>query len=678
MRRAGCDCSSRGPGSLGRGRRADFALASLLGAIVAVVVPAATADDRIAIASVREDVEEGARSRPAAVAAPSPIREASILLVGGERPPPDDAPWQPQPLPDDWSRTRPERGGDAWYRIELDLSPDQVALAVLYVPRLSMTGLAFVNGVSIGASGRFEEPMTRLWYRPQLHWIPASLLRPGRNVLHYRIRAYPDNQGGLSEVYFGAPAALVPLWESHVFRQVTSMQVTTGITAALSLLVLVAWAVLRWHGAYGYFGLATLCWTLHSLLVLTVDIPVPTLYWETGIVTTLVWVIVAMMMFALRFAGLRRPWLERAALAFAVAAPVLLWLAGLTRIFAVANAVLLILIAIGAYEFKILVDVARRSRSVESVLLVVAAIWVLWLGAHDWLNRQGAWAYAEPFDMHYGLPVLFIAVFWNLLGQVAAARRESEALNRELEARVVRKAEELERSHERLRSAHAARALASERERIMRDMHDGVGSQLIATRQLAEQGVLEPGELVGLLDQCIDDLRLMIDSLEPAEGDLLTVLGNLRYRLSDRLERQGIVLGWNVSDLPRFPDLAPQDLLQILRIVQEAFANVVRHSGASAVDFAASLSPDGRSVRLSVRDNGRGFDAAAIRRGRGLVNMARRAGALGGTLELDGRPGGCTVPLSLPVASGWPDQEGRIVPFSPPRHASAGAIRDLG
>ncbi|MBK7950012.1 MAG: hypothetical protein IPK00_14970 [Deltaproteobacteria bacterium] len=586
------------------------------------------------------------------LAPPAPIREASILLTGGETPPPDDAPWQPLSLPDDWSQSRPERGGEAWYRIEFDVPPERVALSVVYVPRLSMMGAPFVNGIPIGTLGRFEEPMTRLWYRPQLHWIPATLLEPGRNVLHYRIRAYPDNQGGLSQVYIGPPDPLVALFESHVFRQVTAMRITTGITAALSLLVLVAWVVLRWHAAYGWFGLATLCWTLHSVLVLTVEIPVSAILWEVLIVASLVWVIVAMMMFALRFAGLRRPWLERAALAFGVVAPSMLWAAGINRIFGVANAVLLVLICIGVYEFKILFDVARRSRSAESILLVAAGVWVLWLGAHDWLNRQGTWTYAEPFDMHYGLPVLFIAVFWNLLGQVAAARRASEDMNRELEARVALKTEELERSHERLRAADASRTLAAERERIMRDMHDGVGSQLIATRQLAERGNLAPSELVDLLDECIDDLRLMIDSLEPSEGDLLTLLGNLRYRLSDRLARQGITLDWNVSDLPRWPDLPPRDLLQILRIVQETFTNVVKHADATMVEFSAELTADGRSVRLSVRDDGRGIDAtSSVRdRGRGLRNMANRAAAVGGRLEVDGRRDGCSVTLWLPVA----------------------------
>lgn len=584
---------------------------------------------------------------------PPPITNAHVLFAGGDRPPEDSAPWQAQRLPDDWSRTRPHLSGDAWYRVEFTLRPEDVRLHAIYVPRVSMVAAPYVNGARLADPGRFSEPMTRLWYRPQLYWVPRELLHPGTNVFHYRIRTYPDNQGGVSEIYVGPPAALEARWRRHVFRQVTAMQVTTGVTAALGVLVIVAWAVLGRYSTYGYFGLAAMFWTLHSTLVLATEIPIPVLYWETLIVASLMWVVVALMMFALRFAGLRRPWLERAAWAYAVAAPVLLWAAGSGRIFGVGNALLFVLIAIGAYELKILVDVARRSRSLESRILVGAAVFVLGLGSSDWLNRHGVWAYAAPFNMHYGVPVLFVAVFANLMGQVAAGRRAVETANIELETRVRAKAEALERSYEQLRVAHAAETLAAERERIMRDMHDGVGSQLIAARQMAARRSLDTRQLVAVLDECIDDLRLVIDSLEPAGGDLLTVIGNLRYRLTERLAPQGIVVRWEVRDTPAVPTLPPQATLQVLRVVQEAVANVLKHTRATEVVLSIGTTADRRHVELQVRDNGQGFAPDGLpSAGHGLSNMRNRVEALGGALTIDSRPEGCTVTLTLPAGEG--------------------------
>jgi signal transduction histidine kinase len=589
-----------------------------------------------------------APSEPGAVPV-SPITRASILLTGTSAPPPDDAAWEPVSLPDDWSRTRPQTGGEAWYRVEFDLSSEQRRPLAIFVPRVSMVATPFINGTRLAAGGRFEEPLTRMWYRPQFYWVSPELLRAGRNVFHYRIRCYPDNQGGLSQIYIGAPDPVQAMWQSHWFRQVTSMQITTGITFALGLLVLVAWAMLNFSSVYGYFGLAALFWTLHATLVLTVNIPLPNLIWEVLIVGSLVAVVVCTMMFALRFAGLRRPMLERAALAYAVLTPVALWTAGQSKVFALANVLLLGLLAIGAYVFKLLVDVARRTRSVESILLVGAGVFVLGLGAHDWFNRQGVFAYAEPFNLHYGVPIMFLAVYWNLLGQVAAGRRAADTLNIELETRVRFKAHELQRAYDRERSARDAEALAGERERIMRDMHDGVGSQLIAARQLAQSGALGSHELTALLDECIDDLRLMIDSLEPADGDLVTVLGNLRYRVSQRLQHQGLALRWEVADIPP-TGLAPRDLLQVLRIVQEAIANVIKHARATELVVSAGLSPDGRHVLLSVRDNGHGLTPEAARApGRGIGNMRQRAAAVKGLLRIDSGAAGCIVTLMLPV-----------------------------
>lgn len=580
-------------------------------------------------------------------AGPPPITQARIVLTGGSTPPADDAPWAAIPLPDDWSHTRPSVGGDAWYR--LDFQVPTPALTAIYIPRFSKVGQPFVNHVPVDGTARFSEPLRRLWYRPQYYTVPPALLRPGANVLHVRLRAYPDDQGGLSEVYVGDPEVLHRRWRSHWFRQVTAMQATTAITFALGALVLAAWWLLRWSSAYGYFGLAAMCWTLHSIVVLTVDIPVPVLEWEVLTIGSMMWVVVAMMVFALRFAELDRPRLERAAWTYAVVGPLLLWLGGVSRLSAIGNSLLLMLLAIGAYEFKVLWDVARRRQSVESILLVVAGLIVLALGAHDLLNRQGTFAYAEPFHMHYGVPVLFAAVFWNLLGQVVAGRRAAETLNVALETRVREKTAELELSYAQLRDAHDAETLAAERVRIMRDMHDGVGSQLIAARQLAGQGALSAAELASLLDECIDDLRLMIDSLEPTDGDLVTVLGNLRYRLTERLSRQGLAVHWEVATLPP-TGLAPRDILQVLRIVQEAIANVLKHAGATELAVAGSLTPDAKAIVLSVRDNGRGFPAnVAHAGGRGLGNMRQRAAAVGGTLSLDGGATGAAVTLQLPL-----------------------------
>jgi signal transduction histidine kinase len=233
--------------------------------------------------------------------------------------------------------------------------------------------------------------------------------------------------------------------------------------------------------------------------------------------------------------------------------------------------------------------------------------------------------------------------------RIARALAESQRTNAELEERVQQKQRQLERNFEQLERLSREAAIAEERQRIMHDMHDGIGAQLILALSLAESSDTAPSSVAAVLRECIDDLRLTIDSLESTDYELLPALGNFRYRIEPRLNTVGIELEWGVSDLPALPWLSPQNLLQILRILQEAFANVLKHARASKVCLEAELMPDRGRVCIRVRDNGEGFEASPAA-GRGLGNMTRRAASIGGDLTVSSGAKGTTVELLLPVA----------------------------
>jgi signal transduction histidine kinase len=232
--------------------------------------------------------------------------------------------------------------------------------------------------------------------------------------------------------------------------------------------------------------------------------------------------------------------------------------------------------------------------------------------------------------------------------RVARALAETQRMNAELEERVRQKQRELERNFEQLERLSREAAVVEERQRIMTDMHDGIGARLISALSLAESDDAPPREIAEVLRECIDDLRLAIDSLESAENELLPALGNFRYRIDGRLRTVGIELGWKVIDLPELSYLSPRNLLHILRILQEAFANVLKHARASRVQLETGFVPGTRQVFIRVTDNGRGFAASAIE-GRGLGNMVRRAETVGGRLCVSSTHHGTTVELLLPI-----------------------------
>lgn len=195
---------------------------------------------------------------------------------------------------------------------------------------------------------------------------------------------------------------------------------------------------------------------------------------------------------------------------------------------------------------------------------------------------------------------------------------------------------------ERLRSAQ------EERERMMEDMHDGLGSALLSTLVLLERKELSVSAAADVVRECVDDLRLIVDSREPAARDLSTLVGMFRYRLQPRVQAAGIRVRWRMDDLPSSPQLDSTNSLHLLRILQEAVTNSLKHSGASTIDLSTRQTDT--SIEVTVTDDGSGFDEQRAFPGRGLANVRSRARRLGATLTVASEPGcGTTLTLQLPM-----------------------------
>jgi signal transduction histidine kinase len=139
----------------------------------------------------------------------------------------------------------------------------------------------------------------------------------------------------------------------------------------------------------------------------------------------------------------------------------------------------------------------------------------------------------------------------------------------------------------------------------------------------------------------------VISSLGPDGSDLVAMLASSRERLQRNADAAGLRFEWAMGDLPPLSWIGPSQSLQVLRIVQEALANAVRHAGASKVRVDAGVTGD--AIEIAVADDGSGFDAAAVQPGRGLQSMTSRARLLGGQLWVGSRVGdGTRIQLRIP------------------------------
>lgn len=194
-------------------------------------------------------------------------------------------------------------------------------------------------------------------------------------------------------------------------------------------------------------------------------------------------------------------------------------------------------------------------------------------------------------------------------------------------------------------------ALMLERQRIMRDMHDGIGSQLLGLLFQARGRALEPEALTQGLQESLDDLNLVVESLDQSGHGLEQALGAFRARIAPKCEAAGIALTWEMGDLGAAAASGPARVLQIYRILQEACINALRHGQPKSIRIRSGPNQDG-GIDIVVEDDGAGFDVSAPqKRGRGLSNMRKRAEAAGGTLTIDSAPGRTRLTLRLPAST---------------------------
>jgi signal transduction histidine kinase len=202
-------------------------------------------------------------------------------------------------------------------------------------------------------------------------------------------------------------------------------------------------------------------------------------------------------------------------------------------------------------------------------------------------------------------------------------------------------------------------AVIEERYRLSREMHDGVAQTLGYLGMQAEriEGMVDRGEAERLPAE-LKELRQVIaeaylDLRETIDGLRLTVdqpggfSGALQAHLEDFTRRSGLAVDCSGVEAPA--DLSPTVALHLLRITQEALANVRRHANASRV--AIGLARENGALELTISDDGQGFDAASpLERGHiGLASMRERVRSLDGQLTVATSPGqGTRVTASVP------------------------------
>ncbi len=287
----------------------------------------------------------------------------------------------------------------------------------------------------------------------------------------------------------------------------------------------------------------------------------------------------------------------------------------------------------------------QEDRLLESSLLTVMAAALFLDASSAWFPEQ----HLPAGNVRYSSAFLILAMMAAFLARNFRLFQSQGALNDMLQAKVALREAELAEAAQRERALVREQALDEERRRIMRDLHDGLGSQLMSIMLSARVGIAEPATVAEGLQSVIDEMRLMVDSMDSVGESLGSALATFKARVQPRVQAVGIDFVWKEDEsIGAISVFGPRDVLQIFRVLQEAVTNALKHAQCSRIAVTAARSDDGLVLEVADDGKGLGTDESV---GRGLANMKSRAQSVNGVASIlpgqDGR--GTRIVLALPL-----------------------------
>ncbi len=547
-------------------------------------------------------------------------------------------------LPHNWDQPPRVKSRDGWYRFDYIADQQLNDIQVIYLPRLNMNAAVYINGDLLNVGGSFEEPVSRNWNRPLFFVIPGNMLHPGKNHFTIHIRAYQNSGGGLGKVYVGPMRALEPSYKMDFRLFISTTIISCAMTIALGLAMLLFW-YLRKESMFFWFALLNFFSAFYLSNHFVQNIPVSRHLWEWSFQISIDAFAFCLMLFTHRWLELRRYKWELGIAVYLLLAMVVLFLLPDAMMTPAFNLNHMVFLTVGLYVVFMLYQ-AWLSQHNHWLLLPLGALLLLFsLSMHDCFQLLHGTANNDHFLMPLGEPLFLAVIAAFLVRYFVQTHKQSARFAEELQRQVTLATRKLETQHQQLKAFEHAQLIKEERERILQELHDGIGGQLISAISLASESKQEA--LKHTLQDALMDLRLVIDSLDEETRDLASLLGMLRFRLEPALRARNITMEWQVSSDVETEQLGYEATLNLLRIVQEAINNSVRHANASRITVSMVYLPESSALMISVSDNGHGM--GKHKAGRGLGHMQRRAQRIKATLDIFSDDKGTSVQVYLPL-----------------------------
>jgi len=544
-----------------------------------------------------------------------------------------------------------ERRGVFRTEFTLDNTESSVGLYLGWMHRIKEVR---VNGSIVKGQTPFDAWGEVGGFAPGVYIFPNEFLVEGNNVL--TVEVHGSGVKGLPVFHVGEASKIVG---AQAWGRIFSFDlaiVSIAVMAIVSLLCfLVNWPAEERELINSLIGLLIL-WCLRNLQVLGLDAILPEAFSWLSYNALIYTLMLALLEFCVRWTKLGSRFLRFRAYAYgaAIVVPLVLVVFDITYLGSIDIAWMIetaVTLGVGlAVMILFAFACARKSGQelLETVLFIVCATALVVDAADDRFqliapltNDLALTFYVAPMMGSF----LGLGVCASIAAQATRARLVTLRMNETLERKLA------ERENE-IRGQAKLNAIVDERQRLMRDMHDGLGSSLLNIVLRTRNKSLPYDDVSGEVQGALDELRLIIDSLDSAGDTLALAMAAFRERIESQFAAADITLDWQNDKSAMRANYTASEVLQVYRVLQEACTNVIRHADASDVQIALSAVEDDSAFpfAICVRDNGRGIigDRTA---GKGVASMKARASRLQGKLDIESDASGTVVMLCLPPPS---------------------------
>jgi signal transduction histidine kinase len=522
----------------------------------------------------------------------------------------------PQNLAWRWDAHFPRQAGQAQLLLEFDRNDPRLG----HASDLALVGVALgdryrysLNGEAWNEYG-WHAASSHSRTSPQMLRLHPLHLREGVNHLVIQIQAEPANESGFSKLYLDEESVAQQEHQDIRDVRIISVIIVAAICVFTGLMALMLWGVHRGE-TFFYLGLAEVCFAGRQLATLVEHPPLPTWVWNLFMALGFALYVGFVGRASVYLTPKPKQWclsINKAYLWCSVIVLTVGFHLGRADFYRAWGAVMILLTIV---HTGYLVGATWRGKDLAPKVFAVAGVGALILGAWDFVfirllsDGLGRWRMAT-----YGSVLFNIALTWIVIQRYSQSQRDL----------TLSKLQTI---------AEAEQAKRDERQRIMAELHDNVGAQLVGIQSMltAKQA---HDDVNSQVSTALDQLRMTVDALQPVHGRMEVVLASWRHRLQPRIAAAGLKLLWRVDQMPPVGDLSPQKIQHLQRILNEA-VNIIRHAQAQTLEITARYEPanqdhTGRFV-IAVMDDGDGFDPLAGH-GQGLRNMHARATQLGGSI----------------------------------------------